>query len=215
MVLLLYGLISAMITAARRRRKMSEWAERMEFQFQPRKDRQFMDLYPRLDALRRGDTGWFARNIVRGRYAERVVVCFDYHYAKSSGEDTKHYEFSAVIIETGHRMHPLLIRKEGVMDKVGQFVGFDDINFESAEFSRTFYVKCDDRRFAYDVINPEAMEHLLAQPGLTLHTDDARLLVLDDKLWSTEQFETALRHASRFLDLIPDDVVDDLGPRDR
>ena len=38
---------------------------------------------------------------------------------------------------------------------------FDDIDFESDEFSRKFYVQSSDRKFAYDVLHPRMMEFLL------------------------------------------------------
>jgi hypothetical protein len=48
----------------------------------------------------------------------------------------------------------LLIRREDIGDKLIGGLGFDDIDFESEEFSRDFWVKSDNRRHAYGVIHP-------------------------------------------------------------
>ena len=57
----------------------------------------------------------------------------------------------------------LLIRPEGFFDKVAGAFGFDDIDFESEEFSRAFFVKSSDKRFAYDVLHPRMLELLMAE----------------------------------------------------
>jgi hypothetical protein len=46
--------------------------------------------------------------------------------------------------------------------------GEDEIKLESAEFSRVYCVRSGDKRFAYDVCNPQMMEYLLANRGLEI-----------------------------------------------
>ena len=53
------------------------------------------------------------------------------------------------------------------MSKLGQMIGFDDIDFESAEFSRSFTVRSKDKRFAYDICNARLMEYLLQHRDLS------------------------------------------------
>ena len=47
-------------------------------------------------------------------------------------------EFSTIVVESDVVLEPLFIRPERLFDKVKEFVGIDDIDFESAEFSRKF-----------------------------------------------------------------------------
>ena len=61
-------------------------------------------------------------------------------------------------------MRSVSIRAEHWGDKLVQAIGFDDIDFESAEFSRKFFVKSPDKRWAYDVIHQETMDYLLQAP---------------------------------------------------
>jgi hypothetical protein len=44
----------------------------------------------------------------------------------------------------------------------------DEIRLESLEFSETFSIAAADRKFAYDVLHPRMMEHLLELPGPSL-----------------------------------------------
>lgn len=64
----------------------------------------------------------------------------------------------------------LAVRREGFLDRVGEFFGADDIDFESAAFSRAFHVKCRDRRFAFDLFDPMMIEFFMKSdpPGIEM-----------------------------------------------
>lgn len=60
------------------------------------------------------------------------------------------------------------IRPEGLRDRLAAAAGWDDIDFESVEFSRRFHVKSQDKRFAFELIDPRMIEAFLGMPG-SLH----------------------------------------------
>jgi hypothetical protein len=98
----------------------------------------------------------------------------------------------------------LFIRREGIFDALSRAFGFDDIDFESVEFSKRFYVKSSDKRFAYDVIHPPVMEYLLASQPPTIDIEHDRCCLADGrKAWTAEQFKTTLESAKRFFELWP------------
>jgi hypothetical protein len=66
-----------------------------------------------------------------------------------------------LIVELGAEFPQFLIRREGFMDRIAGFVGFDDIDFESSEFSRRYFCKSADRRFAYALIHPQMIDWML------------------------------------------------------
>jgi hypothetical protein len=143
--------------AKKRRMALEAWAASRGLSFDPSNDSGMDDRYPAFNCLREGDNR-YAYNVMRGQAGGHGVTAFDYHYethsTDSKGErSTTNHHFSAVIVATGLPLKPLVIREEGFFDKVGAFLGFDDINFESTEFSREFYVKSPDRRWAFDVIH--------------------------------------------------------------
>ncbi|MCZ6810529.1 MAG: hypothetical protein O7D97_00875, partial [Planctomycetota bacterium] len=98
-------------------------------------------------------------------------------------------------------MPDLLIRREGMFDKLAGAFGFDDIDFESAEFSKRFYVKSPDKRFAYDVIHPRMMEFLLGGDPPTVDIEAGRCCLSDGRHhWSPEGFGATLNWVIEFFD---------------
>ena len=50
-------------------------------------------------------------------------------------------------------------------------MGFDDIDFESNEFSKRYSVKSKDKKFAYDFCNAQMIDYLLRQEDLIIEVD--------------------------------------------
>ena len=119
----------------------------------------------------------------------------DYQYkvttsnGKSTQTTTYNMSFIAVapVLSMGEE---LTVRAEGVFDKIGAFLGFDDIDFESSEFSKRFHVKCSDRRFAFDLFDPRMMEFFLASKAPRLHAR-AGVLLFDHgtRRWEVSEFD--------------------------
>jgi hypothetical protein len=155
-------------------------------------------------AMMRAGHNRYGDNWCTGMRQGRQLCCFDYHYTTGSGNDSTTYNISVMTIESARPLKPLTVRPEGLLDKVGEFFGGQDIHFESDEFNRRFHVKCEDRKWAYDVMPPRAMELLLAgQPNIHVQYDTKAVVVWDGELWQVEGFDRAARLASGLLDLIP------------
>lgn len=145
--------------------------------------------------------------------------CGDYEYkiTTSNGKTTTThtYRFSYLILGVPWQGVPdLVIRREGLWDKIKGFMGFDDIDFESEEFSRKFFVKSPDKRFAYAVVHPRMMEFLLASPGLGIDIERNECCMTDGRRrWDPQQFRDMLAWSGRFFALWPRHVLDDLSSR--
>jgi hypothetical protein len=140
------------------------------------------------------------------------VLAFDYHYETHSTDSkgqrqTHHHHFSAVIVGSDVPLKPLLIRPEGFFDRVKGFFGFEDINFESAEFSRKFFVAAPDRKWAYDVLHQRAMEFLLVSPVFSLRFDTQCVIAWRSATFEPAEFTQALTLVRGLLEQIPDFVV--------
>jgi hypothetical protein len=122
------------------------------------------------------------------------------------------YRFSYLIWHTPFaRVPDVLIRRENVLDKLAGAFGFDDIDFESAEFSRKFCVKSPDKRFAYDLISAQMMEFLLRGKPPTIDMERGRICIVDGtRRWKAEEFRGRLGWVREFMDLWPDHVTHDL-----
>ena len=218
-VLFIAGFVALIVVAAvfghlaakKRREAMLSLAARLGLRFDPGKDRDIARQYKFLDKLRVGDNR-YAFNILSGNYHSHDVMAFDYHYethsTDSKGHRTTHnHHFSAVIVATGLPLKPLAIRKEGFFDKIGEFLGFDDIDFESTEFSREFFVKSPDRRWAFDVIHQETMEFLLASPRFALEFQGSDAIAYRDRTFKPEDFDAALGVIEGVLQRLPESLL--------
>ncbi len=202
---------------AKRLKALSSWAVANRLTFSEAHDGSFDERFSSFDCLKQGDDR-YAYNIMQGQWSGRGILAFDYHYETESTDSdgdtssTDHY-FSAAILLSKVPLKPLVIRAEGFFDKIGQFFGFDDIDFESAEFSRRFFVKSPDRKWAYDVIHPRTMEFLLASPRYSIEFDTGCVIAYRSSTFSPAEFVGAIAIIEGLLDRLPDYVVRDLTGR--
>lgn len=202
---------------AKRRKELSEWGAAHGLTFTPDSNYGWDARFPAFRCLRQGDNR-YAYNILFGRWGERSFIGFDYHYETHSTDSkghrqTHHHHFSAVILEAGIPLQPLEIRPEGFFDRIGAFFGFEDINFESAEFSRKFHVTAPDRRWAYDVLHVRSIEYLMAAPVFSIAFDDARVIAHRSATFRPDEFGQAADVIAGLLDRLPDYLVrQQVGP---
>lgn len=206
--------IFSSMQAAKRRKELMAWAGSKGLSFTETRDHSFDERFSEFDCLKQGSDR-YAFNRITGTLSGRRVLAFDYHYETTSHDSKGHTQthnhyFSAVIVQCALPLKPLFIRPEGFFDKIGQFLGFDDIDFESAEFSKEFYVKAQDRRWAYDVIHARTMEFLLGMPRFTIQFQDSNVIVHDGSTFDVGEFETALQVVEGILDGFPDYLVKQL-----
>lgn len=212
-VLVIAGLVYASQQAARKRREaMAALARELDGQFFPDKDHDHHERFQQFAAFRVGSSR-AAYNTIRGHAHisghNFAVTMGDYRYTTGSGDDTQNHEMSYVIVAMPFTGVPsLFVRPEGLLDKLAGTLGFEDIDFESAEFSGRFHVTSDDKRFAYDVVHPKMMEFLMAvhPPKIEL-AGGCLLLARGDVTWKPDEFHEYLAWARQFFELWPDHVV--------
>ena len=197
--------IVAAIGAVKRRKELAAWAQQKGLQFDPADDSSFDERFNEFDCLKQGHSR-YAYNVMTGTISTMPICAFDYHYVTGSGKNRQTHRFSAVIIKPIFLLGPLFIRHENFLDKITEFVGYDDIDFESTEFSRKFYVKSPDRKWAYDVITPATMEFLLASPQFTIQFDTKQIIAYRNNCFSVSDFEDALQLIMGIIERIPKDI---------
>lgn len=222
------GLIVVSIFAAgggrRRRAALAAWARSIGLAYAPARDAGMAARLPGFAVFHQG-RNQYAYNVVSGVFEGRELVAFDYHYETQhtvtvrekdangrmrtrTETRTTHHHFSAVLVRPELPLKPLLIRPEGLFDKVADFFGRGDLDFESAEFSRRYHVTAPDRRWAYDVLHARTIDFLLDQPRLVIEMDPHHVLVMrpGQQTMSAETFDAAVRTADQMLDLLPEYV---------
>ena len=207
-----------------RKADLASLAGELGLTFDPSRDPDHDERYANFEIFRRGHSR-AAYNTLTGSHTingvSHTLVMGDFTYKVTSNNgknrSTTTYRFSYAIVHLPLPGVPdLHIRPEHIFDKIGSALGFDDIDFESAEFSRKFMVQSNDKRFAYDVVTPAMMEFLLATRGNAPAIDlehGMLCLAQGNRRWTPQQFRATLTFADTFLNLWPEHVVADLNSR--
>ena len=197
------ALIFGIISAQKRRQAMMALAARLGLSYYPGKDRNIASRYNFIDKMRAGRDR-YAYNILSGRYQDHEVTIFDYHYKTGSGKDTHHHHLSFFILILPSSFPELVIAKEGFFSKIGQALGYDDIDFESHEFSRKFCVRSKDKKFAYDICNARMIEFLLSNTDLNIEIDNNILSISFGHRLSPVDIEPNLNRLIAIRSLLPE-----------
>lgn len=200
--------IFAARAAKRRREEMAALAARLGFAFNPEKDYALAGRFEFLNQLAQGSNR-YAFNVLSGEYQRNEVLVFDYHYETHSTDSkghrqTHHHYFSFFILMLPVSFPELRITKEGVLSKIAQAFGYDDVDFESAEFSRTFCVRAKDKKFAYDVCHPQMMEYLLAHRDLSIEIERNALALAFSKRLAAAEIEFNLQRLLEIRSRLPE-----------
>jgi hypothetical protein len=154
--------------------------------------------------LKRGDDR-YAFNVLRGAYHGQSLFVFDHHYCTGSGKKRDDH-YGTVLMLVCREAFPLLtIQPQSLSERMVEAFGLgDEIQFESAEFSRQFCVRSVDKKFAYDVCHPRMMEYLLQNPGLRVDVQGPALLLAFEPQLAAAQIELNLQRLIEIRSLMPD-----------
>ncbi len=209
-VVLIIAVIGAIYGAIRARKRLEglfELAQRLGLNFSAAEDYELADRYNFLKQLAQGENR-YARNVLSGTWQQNQVLAFDYHYETysqgKSGRQTHHYWFSFFILTLPTVFPDLTIRRENFFTKVAEVFGYQDIKFESAEFSKAFCVRSPDKKFAYDVCNAKMMEYLLANRDLSVEIENQVLALAFNTCLSVEKVESNLQRLVEIRSRLPD-----------
>ncbi|MCF7974004.1 MAG: hypothetical protein K9N55_09330 [Phycisphaerae bacterium] len=210
--LFIVGAIFSAINKRKRREAMIALATRLGLRFNPDRDRHLANEYKFLDKLRSGSNR-YAFNVLSGTYQGHPVAVFDFHYETHSSDsegnsETHHHYFSFFILHLPVSCPELTIGPEGFLSKIAQAVGYDDIDFESHEFSRQFCVRSRDKKFAYDVCHARMIEYLLANKDLVVEIEDRAMALYFSRCLKPELIEPNLDHLIQLRNLLPDYLME-------
>jgi len=202
MIIAVVGMVFGYIASEKRRQAMRDLAAKLGLSFYIGKDKNIARQYEFLDKLRQGHNR-YAKNILYGKYRGHEVKVFDYHYQTGSGKNTHHYHFSFFILQMPMVFPELKIGPEGFFSKIGQSLGYDDIDFESHEFSRKFCIRSKDKKFAYDFCNAQMIEYLLSNSDLNIELEHNCLAISFSRRLAPENIEPNLERLLQIRSLMP------------
>lgn len=200
--------IAGAAAARKRREELAVLAARLGLSYSADRDHSLGEPFHFLDALARGSNR-YAYNILSGVYRGHEVLVFDYHYETHSTDSkgrrqTHHHHFSFFILMLPQSFPELRITREGFLSKIAQVFGYDDIDLESAEFSRAFCVRSKNKKFAYDVCHAQMMEYLLANRDLSIEIESRALALAFGKCLSVAEIEMNLARLFEIRSRLPE-----------
>jgi hypothetical protein len=198
-------IVYSIMKARQRREALAKLAAEWGFQFYPTDP---WDLPARYNQFELFDSGHsrHASNILTGQIDGRTVVVLDYSYKTGSGKHQTTHLYQAAVMQLPILAARMRMRPEGVLDRVASWVGHEDLDFESDEFSRRYYITSDDRKFAYDIFHTRLIEYLLKCGQAPLLEMQGPLLVIYDTQAGIENFRRLLEIGRQIIDSIPDYV---------
>ncbi|OGV69709.1 MAG: hypothetical protein A2283_17265 [Lentisphaerae bacterium RIFOXYA12_FULL_48_11] len=194
-LIIVFGIIG--YTANRRRREaFKALATRLGLSFNESKNYVFATKYAFLNKLAQGSNRYMF-NTLCGKYKNQQVLASDYHYETHSTDSkgrrkTHHHYFSLLTLDLPVTFPEITITREGIFSKIAQAFGYDDIDFESAEFSRCFCVRSPDKKSAYDICNARMIDYLLQNKDLSLEIEYNVMALLFDSQLDIEKIESNL-----------------------
>lgn len=206
-VFAIVAIIYTTIAERKRQTALQQLAASLNFGFSAHRDRNIPKRFHFLEDFGKG-TNRYAQNIFTGEFNGEAVTFFEYHYqTRSSGSDgktnTQHHYFTIFALSLPRSFAELVIKPEGFFAKLGQAFGFDDIDFESLEFSRRYQVKSKDKKFAYDFCNARMIDYLLDQQNLVIELEGRTLALAYRGKFSTYAVRGHLRKLQKIRSLIP------------
>lgn len=184
----------------KRRREFAAWAKKHAFtSYDPTPELSWLSHFEAWGPGR----GHRATAGYRGTHGGYPVRVFSHQSVTGNINNSRGHLFIIVMFETPFAAPRLRIKREHFGHKIIDALGAEDINFESGEFSRKYWVKCKDRKFAYDVLHPRAMEHLMNTPKAQWEWQGRRLVLHVAGILKPSRANPLLNAATPFLDLVP------------
>jgi len=203
--------IAVFIAMGRAKRRAGAWQElcrRYDFKYEGSSFSLFspaIKISPYLEFFQLFSRGAGRKVLYRasGQYRGYSIEVFDYRYTTGSGRSRQTHYFTPLVVHTPWPLGKIIIRPEGFFDKLAAVIGFDDIDLESGEFNKKFYVKAPDKKYAYDLLHSRAMEYLLRHSGITVETGGRSFLFYEDGKISLREVPGFLDTGIDFVELFP------------
>jgi hypothetical protein len=158
-----------------------------------------------LTHLAQGDNR-YAFNILKGTYHGQELFVFDYHvqigFDSRRAEDQQFYTILMLIVPQA--FPKLIVRPHDTLARIEWAFEGEDIKFESAEFSKMYRVRSVDKRFAYDVCNPQMIDYLLSNRGLDIEIQGVVISLAFHPLLPVTEIELNLQRIAQIRALLPE-----------
>ena len=186
----------------KRTAELAELAARLGFNFDPA-GIPFPN-FPMFKLLEQGSSRAIRNCLSRSDGGKRICI-FDFSYVTGSRKHRRSHSQSVVTFSIGHTsLPPFLLRPENLLDKVGDFLGFQDLDFEShPRFSKIYRLQSSSDERVRALFQPGVLQYFENNPGLYLEARGPELLFCRaDRLLQPEDVAGLLQEAQQTLALL-------------
>lgn len=144
----------------KRRKDMEEFSGKIGFSYTSQPTEDSMSSFSNFGLFKMGYDRK-AENLLEGIFDNITLKIFDYRYTVSSGKSshTHYYTVFCAFIDD-FSLPGFELRKEGFFDKVGDVLGFRDIDFDShPDFSKRYLLKGTDEAEIRRIFSPKVLEY--------------------------------------------------------
>ncbi len=117
--------------------------------------------------------------VIMGETDDVRIAIFDYRYTTGSGKNQSTHQQSVVALQSPQLQMPTFnMRPEGIFDKIGSALGFQDIDFPShPDFSRMFVLQGPDETQIRDFFDEELLSQFEQLEGYTVAGRNGALIL--------------------------------------
>lgn len=144
----------------KRRKEMEELSGKIGFSFTDHPFEDFPSSFSNFNLFKIG----YAKkteNVLEGTFDDIRLQIFDYQYTVSSGKSSHtHYHTVFCAYVDDFSLPGFELRREGFFDKMGDMLGFKDIDFDShPDFSNRYLLKGSDEEEIRRLFSPKVLEY--------------------------------------------------------
>jgi hypothetical protein len=146
-------------------------------------------------------------NVIEGVTDEVRICIFDYQFTTGSGKNQRTTKQTVASLSSSQLSCPeFSMRPEGIFDRVGGLLGFQDIDFDShPDFSKSFVLKGPNEERIRAFFQPPVLEFFETQAGISVEgIGDSICLYRTGKTVSPEEIKDLLADTYRVFGCLVD-----------
>ncbi|MGB0952892.1 MAG: hypothetical protein ACPG31_06685 [Planctomycetota bacterium] len=187
----------------KRRKGFADWAALRGWHYDHRRNATLRHRFGFLDRMQVGHSRRASHHL-SGDWQGYAATAFCFKYTTGSGKNQQTHYLGVVLARLERSFPELRIYPENILSRVGQMMGYKDIDFESVEFSNAFTVRSQDKKFAYDFCNTGMMDLMLAARSTAMELEHDTLALFVNRYLKPEDLEPMLHHLMAIRAEMPD-----------
>ena len=190
---------------SKRVKKLSAFSLSLDMAFAERDEFGLIQLMKEFKLFSKGGSKRISNIISRKDiFKEFDVKIFDYQYVISTGNSSQRFRQTVFFVESFQLSLPhFWMQPEGLIHRIGNWFGFQDINFEDfPQFSKQYDLKGKDEERVRNEMNESVLHFFTLQKGWNLEgLNFYMILYRKSKLMPPDQIKTLFESGEKVFDL--------------